>query len=156
MAESSMESGGSKVRASRSPFTRCVIPHMTLCPSGQESLRLKKLACKLVICPKDITASLVPAWDRLTLQNSHLLSGSCCHLLRGEGWGGQLREERRRGGDCYDENKDRKKDRGRPRGEDLTGANKRFKKSTGQVIPSSLSFSLFSQCLSFWFFDVCS
>ena len=59
-----------------------------------------------------------------------------------------MREERRRGGDCYDENKDRKKDRGRPRGEDLTGANKRFKKSTGQVIPSSLSFSLFSQCLS--------
>ena len=103
MAEFFLESGGSK-RASWSHFTRCVVPHMTLCPSGQESLWLKKLACKLVICPKDMTASLVPAWDLLTLQNSHLLSVSCCHILEGEGWRGQLREERRgerRVGDYY-------------------------------------------------------
>lgn len=73
------------MRASRSHFTRCVVPYLTLCPSGQQSLRLKKLGCRSVICPKDITASLVPAWDLLTLQNSRLLSVSCCHILRGEG-----------------------------------------------------------------------
>lgn len=58
--------------------------------SGLEDLWLTKMAFKSVICPHDITAFLLPS----TLQNSHLLFLSCCHILEGK----EASWRKRRGG----------------------------------------------------------
>lgn len=79
MAGFSMGSGGSKMGPVWYHLTKHIVLRMALCISGQENYGWQ-VPCKSAICPNDITASLLPSCDLVTLQNSHFYFVSCCHI----------------------------------------------------------------------------